>query len=348
MSNNPQKLVVIGNGMVGQKFLESLCEHNAGFDITVLCEESRPAYDRVQLRSYFCGASAADLSRATGVFFADNNITLKLNCGAASIDRAARMITATDGSTLAYDKLVLATGSFPFVPPIPGNDRPHCHVYRTIEDLDAIKASAVESQSGVVIGGGLLGLEAAKALKDLGLETHVVEFAPQLMAVQVDERGGALLREKIEALGVRVHTGKATQQIVEGESARHRLEFADGESLEVDMLVFSAGIRPQDALARECGLAIGERGGVIIDDHCRTSDDNIYAIGEVALWQGRIFGLVAPGYDMARGLAAHLCGSEDPCFQGADMSTKLKLLGVDVASIGDAHGRTPGARISLF
>ena len=348
MSNNPQKLVVIGNGMVGQKFLESLCEHNAGFDITVLCEESRPAYDRVQLSSYFCGASAADLSLVSDDFFADNNITLKLNCGAASIDRAARMITATDGSTLAYDKLVLATGSFPFVPPIPGNDRPHCHVYRTIEDLDAIKASAGESQSGVVIGGGLLGLEAAKALKDLGLETHVVEFAPQLMAVQVDERGGALLREKIEALGVRVHTGKATQQIVEGESARHRLEFADGESLEVDMLVFSAGIRPQDALARECGLAIGERGGVIIDDHCRTSDDNIYAIGEVALWQGRIFGLVAPGYDMARGLAAHLCGSEDPCFQGADMSTKLKLLGVDVASIGDAHGRTPGARISLF
>lgn len=360
MSTNTEKLIVVGNGMVGQKFLEAIMDQQAeqqaeqasnaqtSFEITVLCEEPRPAYDRVQLSSYFSGATIEDLTLMESHFFADNNIDLKLNCGAASIDKAGKTVTTTRGETLAYDKLILATGSFPFVPPIPGNDKEHCHIYRTIEDLDAIKASAEQSKSGVVIGGGLLGLEAAKALKDLGLETHVVEFAPQLMAVQVDERGGAILKEKIEDLGVNVHTSKATQEIVDGENARYKLSFADGEALEVDMLLFSAGIRPQDTLARENDIAIGERGGIIIDDYCKTSDDNIFAIGEVALWEGKIFGLVAPGYDMARGLAASFMGSAEPCFQGADMSTKLKLLGVDVASIGDAHARTPGAKTCLF
>lgn len=349
MSNQMRKhLVVIGNGMVGQRFLEELCEKDHDFAITVFADEPRPAYDRVALSSYFSGTSADALALTSQQFFDDNGITLRLDDAVTRIDPASKTVISASGQELSYDALVLATGSYPFVPPISGNDRQDCHVYRTIEDLDAIKASAESSRSGVVIGGGLLGLEAAKALKDLGLETHVVEFAPQLMAVQVDERGGAILKDKIEALGVRVHTGKATQEIVDGETSRHRLNFQDGESLEVDMLVFSAGIRPQDTLARECGLALGERGGVIIDDFCRTSDENIYAIGEVALWQQRIFGLVAPGYDMARGLASHLCGEGAPCFQGADMSTKLKLLGVEVASIGDAHGRTPDSISSLF
>ncbi|MDF1822104.1 MAG: nitrite reductase large subunit NirB [Alcanivoracaceae bacterium] len=348
MSGRTDKLIVIGNGMVGQKFLESLCEKNRDADIAVLCEESRPAYDRVQLSSYFSGSSADDLSLVEGDFFDEKGINLKKNCTAIGIDRKSKTVQTSDGDELGYDKLVIATGSFPFVPPIPGNDKAHCHVYRTIEDLEAIKASASESSSGVVIGGGLLGLEAAKALKDLGLETHVVEFAPQLMAVQLDERGGALLRKKIESLGVHVHTGKATQEIADGEQTRYQLKFSDGGTLNVDMLVFSAGIRPQDALARDCGLEVGERGGVVVDDYCRTSDPDIYAIGEVALWNGRIYGLVAPGYEMARGLAAHLAGADTPCFQGADMSTKLKLLGVEVGSIGDAHARTEGAHTCLF
>ncbi|MGB1220647.1 MAG: nitrite reductase large subunit NirB, partial [Alcanivoracaceae bacterium] len=348
MSTHAEKLIVIGNGMVGQKFLEALADNHAGFAITVLCEENRPAYDRVQLSSYFSGASAEDLSLVSDDFFKDNAIDLKMGCAATAINRDDKTVSTSAGEVIPYDKLVLATGSFPFVPPIPGNDRKHCHVYRTLDDLDAIKASAGSSRSGAVIGGGLLGLEAAKALQDLGMQTHVVEFAPQLMAVQLDERGGVLLREKIESMGVQVHTGRATQEITDGDDARYRMAFADGESLDVDMLVFSAGIRPQDALARDCGLEIGERGGVTIDDFCQTSDPSIYAIGEVALWQGRIYGLVAPGYEMARGLAAHLCGQKEPCFQGADMSTKLKLLGVEVGSIGDAHGRTEGAHTCLF
>ena len=195
----------------------------------------------------------------------------------------------------------------------------------------------------MVVGGGLLGLEAANALTNMGLATHVVEFAPGLMNAQLDAGGGAMLRGMIEGLGVSVHTGKNTQRIVPGESARHRMEFADGEVLETDVVVFSAGIRPRDDLARRCGLEVGERGGIVVDEHCRASDPSIFAIGECALYEGRIFGLVAPGYDMAKAAAGALAGNADAAFRGADMSTQLKLLGVDVASIGDAHGRTRGA-----
>ncbi|WP_373084728.1 nitrite reductase large subunit NirB, partial [Zhongshania sp.] len=196
---------------------------------------------------------------------------------------------------------------------------------------------------------GLLGLEAAKAIMDLGLKTHVIEFAPRLMAVQVDEGGGALLRRKIEDLGVSVHTQKNTQQIIDGEDCVHKLQFADGAELETDILVFSAGIRPQDALARQCELEVGERGGIVIDNSCLTSDPAIYAIGECALWGGRIYGLIAPGWDMARVAADHVLGGiEEKAFTGADMSTKLKLMGVDVASIGDAHASTPGAKSYTF
>ncbi|MEA3176784.1 MAG: nitrite reductase large subunit, partial [Gammaproteobacteria bacterium] len=294
------RLLVIGNGMVGQRFLESL-PIDCPLDITVVAEEARPAYDRVQLSAFFSGKTAADLSLVEPGFFAQKNIALKLNERAVSIDRDARKVRTSNGLELKYDILVLALGSYPFVPPIPGRDRSHCHVYRTIEDLEAIRASSEGARVGAVVGGGLLGLEAAKALRDLGLETNVVEFAPRLMALQVDEGGGGMLRRKIEALGVRVHTGKNTKGIEAGAGgARHCMSFSDGSSLETDVIVFSAGIRPRDDLARSAGLRVGERGGIVIDDYCQTSDPNIYAIGECALWRGRAFGLVAPGYDMAR------------------------------------------------
>ncbi|HYR24672.1 MAG TPA: nitrite reductase large subunit NirB, partial [Aquabacterium sp.] len=236
------------------------------------------------------------------------------------------------------------TGSIPFVPPIPGRERPYCFVYRTIADLEAMKAAGAKSTTGVVVGGGLLGLECAKALRDMGLDTHVVEFAPRLMAVQVDEGGGRVLRTKIEELGVHVHTHRSTVKIVDGAEHRHRMVFEDGSYLETDMIVFSAGIRPRDELGRQSVLAIGPRGGMVIDDHCRTSDHDVYAIGECASWSEQTFGLVAPGYDMARVAARHIAGDANAAFTGADMSTKLKLMGVDVASIGDAHGKTPGSR----
>jgi nitrite reductase (NADH) large subunit len=343
------KLVVIGNGMVGQRFLERLVEVAKGrFDITVLGEEPRAAYDRVQLTSFFSGKTADDLSVVPVGFFIRHGIDLRLNERAIGVDRDAKIVRTASGSEIPYDTLVIATGSYPFVPPVPGRDRAGCFVYRTIEDLEAIRADAQHSKVGVVIGGGLLGLEAAKALVDLGLQTHVVEFAPRLMAVQVDAGGGALLRSKIEAIGVQVHTGANTKSIGPGETTRHRLEFADGRALEADVVVFSAGIRPRDDLARSSGLAIGERGGIVVNDACLTSDPNIYAIGECALWKGRLFGLVAPGYQMAETAASQLAGRTDAAFTGADMSTKLKLLGVEVASIGDCHAATPGAKAYAF
>ncbi len=343
-SSAAMEIVVVGHGMVGHKFLECiLADGTPNARVTVLCEEPRPAYDRVHLSEFFAGKSADDLSLVAPGFFERENVRLVLNAKAVSIDREARTITVSNGETLAYDKLVLATGSSAFVPPIAGNDRADCFVYRTIADLEAMQARGAHAKSGVVVGGGLLGLECAKALRDLGLDTHVVEFAPRLMAVQVDDDGGRMLRGKIEELGVSVHTQKNTLAIVDGETAANRMQFADGTHLEADMIVFSAGIRPRDEIARACGLDIGARGGIVIDDQCRTSDTNIYAIGECALWQGQIFGLVAPGYDMARIAAKALAGVAAD-FAGADMSTKLKLMGVDVASIGDAHGKTPGSR----
>ncbi len=343
------KIVLIGHGMVGHKFLESLAETGmTGVEVTVLCEEPRPAYDRVHLSAFFSGTSADELSLVEPGFFERTGFTLRLAARAASVDRRIRTVTTADGEVLTYDKLVLATGSNPFVPQVSGRDRDHCFVYRTIEDLEAMQASGAKSKTGVVVGGGLLGLECAKALRDMGLETHVVEFAPRLMAVQVDEGGGRVLRAKIEELGVQVHTGRNTQEITDGARARHRMVFADGTWLETDMIVFSAGIRPRDELARQSLLAIGPRGGVAIDSACRTSDHDVYAIGECASWNEQTFGLVAPGYDMARVAARHIAGETDAAFVGADMSTKLKLMGVDVASIGDAHGKTPRSRTCQY
>jgi len=337
-------LIVVGHGMVGHHFLEDCVNRglHQQYQIVVFGEERYAAYDRVHLSEYFAGRSADSLSMVAGDFFADNGIELRLLQQIIAIDRDARVVRTAGGHETHWDKLVLATGSYPFVPPVPGRELPGCFVYRTLDDLDNIAAHAKGSRTGVVIGGGLLGLEAANALKQLGLETHVVEFAPNLMAVQLDNDGAAMLRRKIEALGVGVHISKATTEIVDT-GAGKVLRFADGSELATDMVVFSAGIRPQDALARGCGLVLGERGGIAIDNHCRTSDEDIFAIGECALWEGKIYGLVAPGYQMARVASATLAG-EANVFTGADMSTKLKLLGVDVASFGDAHARTPGAQ----
>jgi nitrite reductase (NADH) large subunit len=346
---NRKNIVVIGNGMVGQVFLEYLVERKAQtkFNIITFCEEPRPAYDRVHLSEFFSGKSADELSMVEDGFFEQNNITIHIGDKAVKIDRDNKHVISEKGVTIEYDKLVLATGSYPFVPPVPGHERDDCLVYRTIEDLENITAAGKRGKVGVVVGGGLLGLECANAIKSLGLKTHVVEFAPRLMAVQVDDAGGDMLQRKIEALDVSVHTSKNTTEIIDGEQHQHKMVFADGESLETDMIVFSAGIRPRDELAKECGLDIGQRGGISINNQCLTSDEDIYAIGECALWNKQIFGLVGPGNQMAAVVADHLAGS-DAVFTGADMSTKLKLMGVDVCSIGDAHGNSQGARSYSF
>ena len=336
------KVLVIGNGMVGHHFVEQLAQGDADTDITVIGGEPRPAYDRVHLSEVFAGKEPSQLALTTREHYRELGVSAHFGDPVAAIEREHKQVITEGGRRFDYDKLVLATGSYPFVPPIPGSDGEHRLTYRNIDDLGEIKASAKSSKVGVVIGGGLLGLECANALRNLGMETHVVEFAPGLMGVQLDGGGSAMLRRKVEGLGVRVHTNKVTEKIVTGDERRFKMAFADGSELETDMIVFSAGIRPEDSLARAAGVDVGERGGIVVDYHCRTSDSDILAVGECALFGGRIFGLVAPGYRMAEVAVSQFAGDRLQ-FQGADMSTKLKLLGVDVGSIGDAHGQAEGS-----
>jgi len=342
-----RKIVVVGNGMVGHHYVEQLLASGLELDITVLGAEPRPAYDRVHLSEFFAGRKPEELALTTREHYRAQGVKAHFGDAVTVIDRDAKRVVTAGGRRFAYDTLVLATGSYPFVPPIPGGARDSCLTYRTIDDLGAIRVQAQKSRIGVVIGGGLLGLECANALKNLGIEAHVVEFAPGLMGVQLDDGGSRMLRRKIEALGVCVHTGKATKEIVDGEDCRLRMNFADGSHLETDLIVFSAGIRPHDQIARDCGLEVAARGGIVVDYHCRTSDSDIFAIGECASFGNFIYGLVAPGYRMAEAAASQL-GADKQVFQGADMSTKLKLLGVDVGSIGDSHGCAGGSLAYQF
>jgi nitrite reductase (NADH) large subunit len=342
-------LVVVGNGMVGHRFLELLLESGESerWNVVTFCEEPRLAYDRVHLTGFFDGKTHSELSLVTPHRYEDAGITIHVGDRASAIDRQHKQIFSAEGRRIPYDTLVLATGSAPFVPPIPGREAWGCFVYRTLDDLDRIRLWATQVQMGVVIGGGLLGLEAAYALTRMGLETHVVEFAPRLMAMQIDDGGAEILRSKVEGLGVSVHTGKNTSRIVSRSGRVTEIQFSDGGVLSTDMVVFSAGISARDELARTAGLAVGERGGIVIDDHCRTSDPDILAIGECANYRGRTYGLVGPGYQMARTAVSILSGGDDR-LGTFDMSTKLKLMGVEVASIGDAHATQPGARVVAF
>ncbi|QDT26584.1 Nitrite reductase [NAD(P)H] [Gimesia panareensis] len=330
-----QNVVVIGNGMVGLRFCEQLVDKDQQqeYQITTFCEEPRAAYDRVGLTQFFAHNDAEKLMLARKEWYADNQIDLHLSDRAVSIDRENKIVRSQKGVEIPYDKVVIATGSYPFVPDVPGIKNRGVFVYRTINDLEQIIAYAKQSKTAAVIGGGLLGLEAAKAALDLGLQTHVLEFAPRLMPRQIDDAGSKILVQKIEELGVQVHLNKATQKVL-GESSVEGILFQDGSDLELDMIIVSAGIRPRDELARECDLEVGPRGGILVNDHLQTSDPDIYAVGEVALHSGMVYGLVAPGYQMAEVAATHLCHGEAE-FKGSDLSTKLKLMGVDVASFGD-------------
>ncbi|MFK7817247.1 MAG: nitrite reductase large subunit NirB, partial [Planctomycetaceae bacterium] len=334
-NSNQQTIVVIGNGMVGLRFCENLVafDEPKHYRIVTFCEEPRAAYDRVGLTSFFAHRDAEKLMLARMDWYEQAGIQLHIGDRATEIDRENKVVRSSKGVEIAYDQVVMATGSYPFVPPIPGIQKTGVFVYRTIEDLEHIIDYSKKAKSCAVIGGGLLGLEAAKAAYDLGLKTHVVEFAGRLMPRQIDDAGSRILVKKIEELGVSVHLNKATKE-VHGEASVERMEFNDGESLGVDIIIVSAGIRPRDDLAKNADIEVGERGGVQVNNRLQTSDESVYAIGECALHGGMIYGLIAPGWDMAEIVAANLCG-DDREFSGTDLSTKLKLMGVDVASFGD-------------
>ena len=347
----PRHLVVVGGGMVARRVVDALRSRDAAGDwaVTVLAEEPRAPYDRVALTSYFTGRDPEDLALGGQEIWDDPLVTLRRGVRAEAVDRAARTVSTSDGRTLAYDELVLATGSCAAVPPVPGRDLRGAFVYRTIDDVAALRAHVERLRDeldrpvrGAVVGGGLLGLEAAGALRALQCEATVVEFAPRLMPLQVDEGGGEALKRLITGLGVDVRTSTATARIVGHLGQVSRMEFSEGPPLSVDVVVFAVGVRPRDELAREAGLEVGERGGVVVDESCRTADPHVWAVGEVACIEGCCLGLVGPGYTMAEVVVDRLLGGQG-AFPGADLSTKLKLLGVDVASFGDAFATEPGS-----
>ncbi|WP_308222858.1 nitrite reductase large subunit NirB [Frankia sp. AgPm24] len=383
-----KRLVVVGNGMVGQRFVEQLRALDTArlWQMTVFGAEHQRAYDRVALSSCFDGVDPRDLDLVADDCYDGQDYVLHLAESVVALDRGARTVTTSRGRTVGYDALVLATGSSAFVPPVPGAALPGCFVYRTLDDLAAIRAAAERATGhaparggpsrGLVVGGGLLGLEAARALRQLGLAVHVVEMADRLMPLQVDVGGGALLRRLVEHLGVTVHLGTFAAAITVppaaaepiagteppiggaaavatagaggdgpagGASGPLTVSLGDGTTLAADVVVFAAGVRPQDALARDAGLAVGGRGGIVVDGGCATADPAVFAIGECACIDGRVHGLVAPGYAMATLLAERLLGAEGRELGATDTSTKLKLLGVDVASFGDALAGTAGA-----
>ena len=362
----PQKkrVVVVGNGMVGQRFMENLLNLNKDTcTVATFCEEPRAAYNRVKLTSYFESLDPSNLSMTSDfdedgrtAWYDENEVELYIGDKAVAIDTESKTVTGASGREIPYDVAVLATGSFPFVPPIPGRNRPGVFVYRTIEDLEAMLAYAKENnvKSAAVIGGGLLGLEAAKAVADMDVTSHIIEFAPILMCRQIDQGGHDALVGKIEEIGLQVHCNARTESFVgadgttdnESTAPVSALRFSneDWDDLPVEMIVVSCGIKPRDEVAKDSGIALGERGGVVVDEQMRTSAKDVYAIGEIALYNNFIYGLIAPGYQMADvcaktiakdNLGIDLGLDKKAEFTGADLSTKLKLLGCDVASFGE-------------
>ena len=340
-----KKIVLIGNGMTGFKFCEKFAETGMNIDheLLVFGEENIPAYDRVHLTSFYTGTSADELLLAPANWYHDNQITLKSGHRIAAIDRNEKRVISEHGHSYAYDILVLATGSSAFVPPIPGVDKKGVFVYRTFDDILAIKKYIPKATKAAVIGGGLLGLEAAKAVMDDGLKTSVIEFAPRLMPRQLDELGASMLRHKLESFDLEVLLNKSTEKIL-GNGKITGMQFTDGSVLETDLLVISAGIKPRDELAKSCDLEVHPRGGIVVNSKMKTADASIFAIGECVVVHGMVWGLVAPCYEMAEVLIANLRNGQRE-FLGFDLSSKLKLIGTDVASFGHAlsephHGQT--------
>jgi nitrite reductase (NADH) large subunit len=336
-----QKLVVIGNGMAGMACLEQILKYKPRFEVTVFGDETYPNYNRIQLSAVLAGDKKPhDIVINDVDWYLRNQITLRLGLRIIGIDAKKHAVTADDGGTARYDKLIIATGSSAFVPPIPGvEDRPNVFVFRTLEDTKRILACSAEGKRAVVIGGGLLGLEAARGLQLRGCDVTVVHLMPTLMERQLDATGGRYLAAKIEALGVRVLLGKKTAAILGGEEAE-AVQFSDGETVPADLVVIAAGIRPNAELGRKAGLEVNR--GIVVNDYLETSDPHIFAVGECTEHRGVNYGLVGPLLEQGKVLAAVINGDRSESFTGSVQAAKLKVMGVDVFSAGaigeDAEG----------
>jgi len=329
-----QRLVVIGNGMAPGRALDGLFEKKPdAYDVTIFNAEPRVNYDRIMLSPILSGEKSFDQIVIHGDgWYEKHGVTLHKGATVTAIDRTAKTVTSARGLTVAYDKLIIATGSVPIILPVPGHKLAGVLTYRDLDDVQAMLLAAKSRGSAIVIGGGLLGLEAAVGLKDQGMDVTVIHLASTLMERQLDAPSGHLLQRAIEARGIKVLTKASTKAIL-GEKKVEALLLDDGTRLPADLIVMAVGIKPNAGIAKSAGLATGR--GITVSPSMQTSDPDIYALGECAEFEGQVFGLVAPLYDMAGVLAAHLAGDTTPQFAPSAVATKLKVTGIELFSAGD-------------
>jgi nitrite reductase (NADH) large subunit len=350
-----QKLVVIGNGMAGARAVEEILARGGAdqFEITMFGEEPYGNYNRILLSEVLNGShDAADIFLNPLGWYADNGVKLHAGVRVEKIERHARLVVGENGLTEPYDQLIIATGSVPFIPPIQGlygadgRYKPGVFVFRSLDDCNRITEYAMDKRAGAVIGGGLLGLEAARGLQNFSLAVHVIQRGNALMSQQLDSPAAAILRTTLEQLGIAVHVDKDTSHVI-GEERVEGLQFADGSRLDCDLIVIAAGIKANSALAARAGLAV-ER-GIMVDNHLRTDDPRIFAVGECVQHRGQVYGLVAPLWEQAKVLADQLTGSNpDSAYHGSKIATKLKVMGVEVASMGIIEPADEGDEVVQF
>lgn len=335
-----KRLVVVGNGMSGVACVEQILKYRHEFQITIIGDETHVNYNRILLSSVLAGEKASDEIVLNDIdWYRANHITPRFGVRVTDIDAMAHMVHGSDGSATPFDKLILATGSSAFVPAVPGTDKDNVHVFRTLDDTRALLAKARPGRKAIVIGGGLLGLEAARGLQMQGCEVTVVHLANTLMERQLDLTGGTYLARKMDAMGVRVLTGRQTEALL-GNGHVEGIRFSGGEEVEAELVVIAAGIRPNVELGRKAGLEV--RRGIVVNDHMETSHPDIFAVGECTEHRGQIFGLVAPLMEQGKVLAATITGNRGPVFEGASTAAKLKIMGVEVFSAGSIDDTEPG------
>jgi nitrite reductase (NADH) large subunit len=327
-----RQLVVVGNGMAGVACVEQILKQPHDFEITIFGDETHANYNRILLSLVLAGEKSPEEIVINDIeWYQTHAIRARLGVKITGIHRERRVVIDEDGGETEYDELILATGSSAFIPPIPGVEKNNVHVFRTLDDTRALLEKARPGLKTAVIGGGLLGLEAARGLQMRGCDVTVVHLMDTLMERQLDSTGGEYLKRKIESLGIRVMLPQQTSALF-GNGRVDGLRFASGEELEADLVVIAAGIRPNTELARSAGLEV--RRGIVVNDYMATSDPHIFAVGECTEHRGQTFGLVAPLFDQGRVLASAITGNGGPAFTGASPAAKLKIMGVDIFSAG--------------
>ena len=328
-----KRLVVVGNGMAGMACVEQILKYDPMFRITVFGDETHANYNRIMLSSVLAGEKSADDIVINPLeWYRRNEIDLRVGVRIVDVDAVKKTVTGDDGSITPYDTLLLATGSSAWMPPIKGLDKEGVFTFRTLDDTRELLRRAGPDTNAVVIGGGLLGLEAARGLQVQGCKVTVVHLMGTLMERQLDPAGGRFLMAKMKELGIRVLLGRSTTAIRGGRSVES-VEFSDGELLDTNLVVVAAGIRPNVDLARKAGLTV--KRGIVVNDFMETSDPDIFAVGECVEHRGICYGLVAPLFDQGKVLAATITGHRGPDYTGTVQASKLKIVGVDVFSAGE-------------